>query len=322
MSKTNDQQFILSQEKQQYVAYCMWLIISITILHRAFMLIKYSADLHALVNNNPGWLTWQFLTVKAMTEHFWESLLYLQQTPPVPTIILAGIIRLFGWPEGTAFALIGLQAFISMGTAILLFSLLHKVTQRMYISCVIAICFLLSTDLLVMEYNSFGQTFYENLTMFLLIASVYLFWSFLNTRNLLYILYVGLLVSLLALSRASFSYFFLVPVLFLILKTRQREYRYALLILCLGLLPHLLWCAKNYVIYDALSLSTSSWQGLNFAVGLARRGNEKQFVQSILQEKDRYPPWFVTMLKEHGLYCGILQFLTIILHKRLKIRRF
>lgn len=303
MSSTNlnNQQLILSQEKQKHIVLCMWLIVSIAILHRAFILIIYSADLNALVVNNPNWLTWQFPNVKAMTEHFWESILYLQQTPPLPTVILAFVIYLFGWPQGTAFALIAFQAIISTATTLLLFILLYKVTQKIYFSCILAICFLMSTDLLVMEYNSFGQTFYENLAMFLLIIHVYLFWNFWDTHKVLYALFAGLIVSLLALSRASFSYFFLLPVLFLLLKVQQREYRYALLAFCIGLIPHLVWSAKNYFIYDTFSLSTSSWQGLNFAIGLAKRGNEQKFLGSILQEKYRYPTWFITMLKEHGL---------------------
>jgi hypothetical protein len=302
MSNINNSKLVLSQENRQHFILCIWLIVSIAILHRAFILITYSTDLHALVANNPSWLTWQFPTVQAMTEHFLASILYLQQTPPIPTVILAFIIQVFGWPQGSTFALIAFQALISMGTTLLLFSLLCTVTQKIYLSCILAISFLMSTDLLVMEYNSFGQTFYENLAMFLLMAHVYLFWKFFRTNKLQYVLLAGIFVSLLALSRASFSYFFIVPFLFLLFnKAQQREYGYALLVFCIGLIPHLLWCAKNYIVYDTPSFSTSSWRGINFAVGFAKRGNGEKFVESILQENNRYPTWFITMLKEHGL---------------------
>ena len=61
------------------------------------------------------------------------------------------------------------------------------------------------------------------------------------------------------------------------------------------------WCAKNAVVYKTFTLSTSSWTGLNFAIGLERAGRGRELVDVILDDPGRYPSWFVKMLREQGL---------------------
>lgn len=277
------------------------LIIGVGLIHRLMLFWLHFPDLHHLIAQNPAWLTWQYLTVAALTEHLWPSILYLQQTPPIPNILLGLAGQAFGWPFGTAYALIALQGLLSISTAIILFRLLVLINGWVYVNAAIALMFLLSTDLIVMEYNALGQTFYENLAMLLLTLAAYLYYQLLDTDKAVYALLLGLTTALLALSRASYSFFLIVPLVFILLGTKASRARHLIAFLSLVVLLHVGWGVKNYVIYDNFSLSTSSWAGLNFAIGLARAGMWQEFMQSILSEADRYPEWFVRMLKDEGL---------------------
>lgn len=151
---------------------CVLAILVIGIAHRGITFLLHLHDLRALVDQNPDWLTWQYPTIPALRDHLGLSLLYLQQTPPIPTLILGLTVKLFGWPHGTAYALILLQGVLSIATAAALFALLSSRCNS-YVSAAIAIVFLLSTDLIVMEYSSFGQLFYENLAMLLVALAAF-----------------------------------------------------------------------------------------------------------------------------------------------------
>ena len=141
-------------------------------LHRGVLFYLYFDDLRHLVRTHRDWLTWQYLSVPALSDHFWSSILYLQQTPPIPNMILGAFMHVFGWPFGVAYACIVLQAGISIASAMLLFRLLCRLTRPSPAWCAVALVFLLSSDLLILEYNSLGQTFYENHTMLLLLLLV------------------------------------------------------------------------------------------------------------------------------------------------------
>jgi len=281
------------------------LIVAFGVIHRGLLFWNHYQDLANLISENPNWLTWQYLTIPALTEHLGMSLVYLQQTPPIPNLILGLAAKTFGWPYGTAYVLIVFQSLLSIGTAFLLFRLLCGITRTPYLGCVISIVFLLSADILVMEYCAFGQTFYENLAMFLLLLAAYFYCRTVHTEKILYSLGLGLAVGFLALTRASFSYFFILPPVFLLFSTpseRPGKIRNLLLtyFVCI-LMTQGVWCAKNYAVYGTPSLSTSSWKGVNFAVGLIKVGRGHDLIQVILDEKDRYPQWFIEMIENEGL---------------------
>lgn len=283
------------------------LIILIGCLHRIVVFSIHFRDIQELIGHNSTWLTWQYLSIPALSEHFLDALLFLQQTPPIPNIILGVMVKAAGWPFGTAFGLFALQAMLSIATCSLFFYLLYSATGKQWISFALTIVFLLSTDLLIMEYSSFGQTFYENLTMLLLILTTYCLYRFLTTNRLYFLVILGLSVGAVALTRASFSYFFIIPALFLGIHTLSRRYSlpktvkiYTIYFTCI-LATHGVWVMKNYHVYNSFSIATSSWKGINFAIGLERSHHKDAFLQSILNDAQDYPDWFIRMIREHGL---------------------
>src|SRR5262245_18589521 len=77
-------------------------------LHRGVLFHHYFDDLRRLVRTHTDWLTWQYLSLPALSDHFWSSILFLQQTPPIPNLILGAFMHAFGWPHGVAYACIAL----------------------------------------------------------------------------------------------------------------------------------------------------------------------------------------------------------------------
>lgn len=276
------------------------LIISIGLIHRLVLFWRSFPDLTTLIAQNPNDLTWQYLTIPALTEHLWQSMVYLQQSPPLPNILLGLIAQLLGWPYGTAYTLILLQAVLSIATALVLFLVLGHIQKRTYINACISVIFLLSTDLIVMEYNGLGQTIYENVPMLLMTLAVYVYFQFLRAERPLFALLLGLISATLALFRASYSYFLVVPLLFIVLRKWSNMGRQLIAFSLLIVLLQIGWSTKNYVVYGYATLSTSSWAGLNCAIGLERAGMQAVFLDSIFREEQQYPAWFIRMLRTEG----------------------
>jgi hypothetical protein len=270
--------------------------------HRGAIFAFHLSALRRLIAANPDWLTWQFPPVLALSKHLAKSLLFLQQTPPVPALILGLSIKSASWPFGVAYLLIGLQAALSIGTAVLMFRIQLFFMERVYLALVAPTVFLLSADLLLLEYNSEGQTFYETFPMFLLTACSYLVFRLAETRRVKYSLFLGLVTALLALSRATFSYFFLVPLLLLIVLRPSPFSRHLLVFGLCGILPQLCWSTKNAILYDRFSLDTSSWAGIHAEAGLLKAGLGRVFLDSILEDPEAYPAWFIAMNRERGLF--------------------
>jgi hypothetical protein len=287
---------------QQHVTHrrALLLIVGVGLVHRLLLFWRYFPDLTALIAQNPNDLTWQYLTIPALTEHLGRSLLYLQQSPPLPNLLLGLIARLAGWPYGTAYVLILFQGLLSIATALVLFLVLGRIQRHTSVNALLSIVFLLSTDLIVMEYNNLGQTFYENVPMVLMPLTAACYLQLVRTNRPRSALLLGLMSATLALCRASYAYFFVVPLVFIVLRKRSRTWRHlSAFALCI-LLLHGGWSAKNYLVYGYATLSTSSWTGLNCAVGLDRAGMQAVFLDSMFRDEQQYPAWFIRMLRQEG----------------------
>ncbi len=276
-------------------------LVVLGVAHRVTVLVVHLSDLRRLITNNPDWLTWQFPTLPALSQHLAATLFFLQQTPPIPNLLLGVVTKLAAWPFAVAYLLISFQAALSITTAVFMFRIQLFFTRRVYLALLAPVVYLLSSDLLFMEYNSQGQTFYENLTMCLVVIATYLFLRLERTGALKYSILLGLATDFLALSRATFSYFFIVPIVFLVVLRPPRLARHLLAFLVFALALQLGWSLKNALLYDRFTLDTSSWGGSNFEVSLYKSGLGSLFLRSILEEPDHYPGWFVAMNREQGL---------------------
>lgn len=277
------------------------LLAAIGLAHRLLLFLSWRPDLDALLAQNPDYLTWQFLAFPALREHLGASLLYLQQSPPLPNLLLGVLLRFFEPPYGLTYALLALQALIAVSAAGLFFHLLREQLGRPRLAFFFALLFLLGPDLVFLEYNSFGQSFYENLTQLLLLGLAAAFGRALRSPSLGHTAFLGLLAGLLPLTRATFS--FLPPVLALLvlllpLRPRGRHFA-AFSALALGL-PGL-WAAKQFAVYGEPRWATSSWAGANAVQGLVKAGFEKPFREYLDAHHQRYPDWFNQLVTTRGL---------------------
>ena len=110
------------------------LLAGVGLAHRLFLFAWYFDDISLMVRNNPDWLTWQYLTIPALRDHLADSLLYLQQTPPLPQLLLGACLKVFSWPAQVSYILILANGLISIIAAILLYRLGARFTRTKALS--------------------------------------------------------------------------------------------------------------------------------------------------------------------------------------------
>lgn len=262
----------------------------VTLIHRAAVFGTYHQDLRALVGANPEWWTMQNPPFTALHEHLAATLLILQQTPPMSALVVGVFTKLVSWPLRGAEALIAFNAVISAGTAVLLHRLLLRcLPGRVVVATLIALAFALSADLLVLEYNSFGQTLYENLGMLLVLALTLALLRVRTAAPTPAAALAGVIAAVLVLTRASWS-LVAVPGVALVLAFAGRAHWRAAVAFSLPLLVvQGGWAIKNWAVYDRFSPAMSSWAGLNLMSGLARGGYSQVFQRFVLERAE--PAW-------------------------------
>ena len=281
---------------------CSAAVFAIGIAHRLFLLSVSAEALRAQEQAYPGYLTWQFLRPESFSFSLGASMLYLQQGPPIPNLIVGLFIKAIGWPHGSATFLVAFEGLLSAAAGTLLFGIVDRLLPRArWAALVISVLFVLNPDLVVIEYNSLGQTFYEILAMTLVLALARALLALGEAPSLRLSWLAGVACALLALTRAPYSLVAL-PVLaavWMLLDSGRLRHSVALLGAIVVL--HGGWTLKNALVYGVPSPVTSSWGGTNFTLGMIRAKYDQEFKASILQEADRYPEWFTRLIRDHGL---------------------
>ncbi|MFQ5720758.1 MAG: hypothetical protein ACE5IK_14565, partial [Acidobacteriota bacterium] len=145
-------------------------VAGLILLHRLVIFLVYRQDLARHLALEPGTLTWQYPTAAALDHHLTAALLYLQQTPPIPVAILGAAWRLFGGLAGSTLFCLAFEALIAAACAWLMVRLLCTCGATAVGATIWMTLLFASIDLVIIEYNSFGQTFYEPLAMLLVVA--------------------------------------------------------------------------------------------------------------------------------------------------------
>lgn len=280
------------------------LLAAIGLTHRLLLFLSWRRELDSLLAQNSDYLTWQFLAVPALRDHLISSLLYLQQTPPLPNLLLGLFLKAAPPPYALTYLLLALQSALSLASTLLFFHLLRRQLGRPLLAFFFALLFLLGPDLLFLEYNSFGQSFYENLTQLLALALVAALDHFLRSPTTSNSALLGMVVGLLPLTRSTYSYLPFVFSVFLAfavfrLPAPRRRLVAAYAALAFGL-PGL-WAIKQLAVYGELRWATSSWAGANAVQGLVKAGYEEPFREFLAANGDRYPEYFLPLIERKGL---------------------
>lgn len=252
-------------------------------LHRALQLWLIWPQLAseiAVTSNNQ---VMELLLKEIMSEHPWWGLWFLQQTPPLPNVVWAAVLMLTQSPFCLAIIFISFQALLSCLTAVAMALLFVRFGASWWLGLTLAALFFFGSDLLLLEYSTMGQFYYEMMSMLLCVLSCHAALSLVRRESLRAALGLGVCVAGLALTRASFSYFWPPVLLWLIYVGFLRKPKLVAAFLLPVFLLHGGWALKNYYVYDYWSWSTSSWGGMNMQQG-ERNRNGFRFNQWVAQQ--------------------------------------
>jgi hypothetical protein len=278
-----------------------WAVVGLAaVVHRGTLFLRHRADLDALIAANASWYTFQNLPREMLRDHFFTSLVMLQQTPPASNLLVGLALKCCSWPSGVAYALIWLQTLVSIATA---GTLVHVVSvlypRRPVLWTAVGLLFVLNTDLVVLEYNSMGQTIYGPLGMLLVLLMVDRLVALRRAGRPIDAAMAGLAAGLLVLARASWSLFPPICVGLVAVLAPARRLQAAITFLVPVLLLQGGWAVKNYAVYGVLSPTTSSWGGLYGSVGLQTAGFGDAWVAHLRKrsaEGDTQADWVIAFI--------------------------
>ena len=157
---------MVDQAERKLLVVAWAIVLGAAIAHRLTLFLLHRTDLAALIVANQVWYIFQYLPREMLRDHLFRAMLLLQQTPPVMNLVMGLALKGLAWPAGVATALIALQSLVSILTAGVLVHLLSVLyPRRVVLWTALGLVFVLSTDLVVLEYNNLGQVFYEPLSM-------------------------------------------------------------------------------------------------------------------------------------------------------------
>jgi hypothetical protein len=272
------------------------LIALVGVVHRVGLFLAYRDDLRALILDNRMWYTGQNAPIALLHQDLGLTLLLLQASPPMASLLIGVLTYLVSWPVAGGETLIALQGVISIASALLLHRLLRVCFPgHLVLTTAVALAFVLDTGLVVLEYNSFGQTIYENLAMLLVLALALLVLRVRRTGRARDAAWAGLVAGLLVLTRAVWSYVAVPGAAFMALLVPRARGRAVLAFLLPLVVLQGAWVAKNVWIFHRFSWVTSSWGGYNLTNGLDRLGYGDVFRQFVIARND--PPWLAEAMR-------------------------
>ena len=249
------------------------------LVHRCLQFYLLWPNLSFQIELNAQAQVMQLLPIDVFKDHWWQALWYLQQAPPLPNFLYALLANAFDDATSRAAVLLGLQGIMSSISAVLLAALLIKLHIHRVVAFCVALIFILSADLLLVEYHTWGHFFYEITAMLLCLLICLSALTARQKSSLHAAALLGLWTALLALTRASFSYISPLILIWLMANKKTRKPLLIASFLIPVLLLHGGWVAKNYAIHGYWAWPTSTWGGANAHTGNIHRGGLKHFRQ-------------------------------------------
>jgi len=265
-----------AERKRLVVAWAI--VLGAAIAHRLTLFLLHRTDLAALIAANRVWYVFQYLPREMLRDQLFRAMLLLQQTPPVQNLVMGLALKGFEWPAGVATALIALQSLGSILTAGVLVHLLSVLyPRRVVLWTALGLVFVLSTDLVVLEYNNMGQLFYEPLSMLGTLVLVDALVCLRRSGRLRCAVAAGMATGVLVMTRATWYLFPVACLVLVAMLAPARRMRAVLACLVPILVLQGGWAIKNYAIYGVLSPATSAWGGLHALAGLRSAGLGQEF---------------------------------------------
>ncbi len=203
---------------------------------------------------------WQFLDIETLQHNLLKGVWYSHAQPPVYNLFLGGIIKLFGTANSeTVFIII--YKLLTLTNTILLFRILKRMTQRLNLSLVISLLYVLSPATMLFE----NELFYTSLVSLLFLCCCYSLIKLSQNINANSALSFFIPLTLICLTRSMYHLVFLIVIcIVLIAYFRTNKKRNVILVSTLISFSVVCgWYVKNYFIFG--QFSASSWMGMNIS---------------------------------------------------------
>jgi hypothetical protein len=202
---------------------------------------------------------WQYLDLETLRSHLLDGVWYDHAQPPVFNLFLGSVLKIGGNNREFLFALI--LKLISLGNALLLFSIVRKLSQIHFLPFLVALVYILSPATLIFECELFYTTFIS----LLLLISVYYLILFSESGSWGNAFGFIFPMTLICLTRSVYHIVWLIMVVvILLIYFRNKAVLNKLILASLaGIVLAGSWYVKNKILFG--KLTTSSWVGMNMA---------------------------------------------------------
>jgi hypothetical protein len=201
---------------------------------------------------------WQYLDIRTLQNNLLQGVWYDHAQPPVFNLFLGAVLKIGGSHSVFLFATI--LRLISLINALLLFSIVKKLTKINFLPTMVALVYILSPATLIFE----TELFYTSFVSLLLLASVF-YMIRLTESNRWNAFGVIFPLVILCLTRSVYHilWLFIVVALILFYFRRKAAWNSLMLASLLGIALVGGWYVKNKIIFGKLTVS--SWIGMNMA---------------------------------------------------------
>lgn len=246
----------------------------IVLVWLGFRIYVYTMDwwhiMEMLPEEDLGWVAFPGAYLR---DHFFDAMYYFRQEPPFPQFILGVMIKVFGWPFPIPIAPFFLSI-LCLFSAIFMRDIARFFGVNNFVSTGIALLWVLSVDCVSFEIDAYPKAFYEMLTGFLFIASLWVLVRYFTKKSDFLLLTFFLVIGLMVMTRSSLSLFFMISIAIALLVGGRKA-------VIFGLIPLVLqvgFSLKNYLAYGEFYLETTSFSSANFASSLYRSGRMGDFI--------------------------------------------
>jgi hypothetical protein len=217
------------------------------------MLLGIQLDLRALSSY------WQYLDIETLRHHLLSGVWYDHAQPPLFNIFLGTFLKIGGSHYVLLFDIF--LKLISLSNALLLFSIVKKLSSVYFLPMLVALVYILSPATIVFE----TELFYTCFVSFFLLLSVFFLIRLTESGRWLNAFGIFLPLAFLCLTRSVYHIVWLfVIAASLIFYFRRRSVLNKLIIASLTSIVLVgTWYVKNKFLFDRLT--TSTWVGMNMA---------------------------------------------------------
>lgn len=234
-----------------------------------------------------------YLPTNIIKNDLLTAMLYLRGEPPLPQLLLGLCMKLAGWPFSFPIDSM-LSSLGNLIIAYLIFSILVRYGINLMLSAVVAVAWCIYPACLGTEVQAFPIAFYEFLPSFFVTLSLWLCLHCKTKDKQGFIWLFGLAGALLAMSRSTMSWIFILPLLTVFFLPGNK---WRFLAGSLAITVQLLWSMKNMMVYGQFHLETAADVGQNVFSTILNTGNFDDFHQFSIQRNPEDP------FAVHGLPC-------------------